>query len=181
MKENKESDVVTKRFVIIIIIALALFIVLLVGGLILLKVLDKNISGMPLVGNNGGYSQNGDSIYYVEEMENFRKNVSEDISNAVIDIDTVRFSNFEITEKLFPDADDEYKFQDEISCIAKNMGSEDLKRQTYLIKILDENDQVLKEFSISQSFTSMKEVSIIQPDRHNSFINAKKVEVEKVK
>lgn len=119
-------------------IALIIFLILVLGSVIGLKMVrDKSNDVANSIGNkiNGGSNQ----ANYVVLEDGTKENVNKDIANAEFTIEGRKISNFAIKEK---------NGLSNVSVTLENVTNAKLPGATFVVKIIDSKDTVIKEYRI---------------------------------
>ena len=175
MKEEKKSEENTsEKFFWIIGIAVIVFLILLLGSLIGLKMTrDKinSISGLKL-NNNGNY----------EVLEGgTMRNTNDELLRAEIDVDNIRFSNFAITQRNeLTDEDEEY-YDADISFNIENMNEEVVESAMFIVTLYDSSNTKLIDFSIQLDNLPARKPIPYRQNLNKSCVDAAHVEVEKIR
>ena len=170
-KNNKETPTgKTERNAFLIVgIALIIFLVILLGSLIGLKITRDGLNNViKNHGKNSGEINN--LVQNYEELENGVKiNTSEEVRNAEFVKDGIRLSHFNI---------DEIDGFSTVSASIENMTQEVIKDITIVVKMYDSNNTLLAEFSAVTSSIEPENMDIINSQIMKSCANTAKVEAD---
>lgn len=170
-KNNKETPTgKTERNAFLIVgIALIIFLVILLGSLIGLKITRDGLNNViKNHGKNSGEINN--VIQNYEELENGAKvNTSEEVRNAEFIKDGIRLSHFNI---------DEIDGFSTVSASIENMTQEVIKDITIVVKMYDSNNTLLAEFSAVTSSIEPENMEMINSQIMKSCANAAKIEAD---
>lgn len=175
MKEEKNSEENThEKFFWIIGIAVIIFMILLFGSLIGLKITrDKigNLSGLQL-GNNGNYEVLEDGTM---------RNTNKDILRKEIDVDNVRFSHFTISQRNEKNGEDEEMYDTDISFEIENMNEEIIESALYIVSLTDSSDNELINFSIQLDNLPAREPIVFRQNLTKSCVDTANIDIKRVK
>ena len=170
-KNNKETPTgKTERNAFLIVgIALIIFLVILLGSLIGLKITRDGLNNViKNHGKNSGEINN--LVQNYEELENGVKiNTSEEVRNAEFVKDGIRLSHFNI---------DEIDGFSTVSASIENMTQEVIKDITIVVKMYDSNNTLLAEFSAVTSSIEPENMEMINSQIMKSCANTAKVEAD---
>lgn len=170
-KNNKETPTgKTERNAFLIVgIALIIFLVILLGSLIGLKITRDRLNNV--IKNQGKNSgEQGEVIQNYEELENGVKiNTSDDVREAEFTKDGIRLSHFNI---------DEIDGFSTVSASIENMTQEVIKDITIVIRLYDSNDTLLAEFSAVTSSIEPENMDIVNTQIMKSCANTARVEAD---
>ena len=170
-KNNKETPTsgTEKKAFWIIGIALIIFLIILFGSLIGLKITRDGLNNViKNHGKNSGEINN--LVQNYEELENGVKiNTSEEVRNAEFVKDGIRLSHFNI---------DEIDGFSTVSASIENMTQEVIKDITIVVKMYDSNNTVLAEFSAVTSSIEPENMEMINSQIMKSCANTAKVEAD---
>ena len=170
-KNNKETPAneTEKKALWIIGIALIVFLIILFGSLIGLKITRNGINKIVNSNlNNGAVIQN--AIQNYEELENGVKyNTSEDVTGAEFVNNGIRLAHFNI---------DEIDGISTVSASIENVTQEIIKDITINVRIYDSNDVLLAEFAAETSSIEPDNVDMISSQIMKSCVNAARIEAD---
>lgn len=143
MKDNNE------KAIWVIGIALIIFLILLGGSLIGLKLTRD---GANKVLNNGGVNPSGRLIQDVEEYtvleDGTKKSTNKDIAETEIDNNGIVFSNFAILERPENENQPEGTVYSEVDFDIKNTTNEMMKNKTFVIKLYGDDGNMIQDLSV---------------------------------
>ena len=180
MKEKKEKEVkevqgekisndATKKFCLILTIGVIVCLVIILGGIIVLKLVRDNANGVLDSlgkGNGEGTEQN-----YVVLEDGTKENVNKDIKNAEFTVDGRKFYNFEITEK------------DGLSTVKatlENVTETKLPGGSFKIRLYDSKDEIIKEYMVMTAEIEPNQPTTTVTSIVEDCSDASRVEVELV-
>lgn len=170
-KNNKETPTsgTEKKAFWIIGFALIIFLIILFGSLIGLKITRDGINN--IIKNQGKTSgELGEVIQNYEELENGVKiNTSDEVKEAEFIKDGIRLSHFNI---------DEIDGFSTVSASIENMTQEVIKEITIVIRLYDSNDTLLAEFSAVTSSIEPGNMDIVNTQIMKSCANTARVEAD---
>lgn len=168
MKENKEGNS-NQKALWIIGISVIIFLVLLLGSIIGLKITQNGVNKVLDGAENLQFNDDGEPMYYEVWEDGTMENISEQIASAEFILNGVRYSNFTIRE---------VNEMTEISADIENVTDEKIAEQNIIIKLYDANEEVIAVPAVQ--VTDLEARSIV-PLRHviyDSCVNAAKLELE---
>jgi len=176
LKENETKEKGTKEKLdekpfLAIGIALIIFLILVLGSIIGLKIVRDKING---TGGTTGRTNMNTSNY--EVLENgVKSNTSTGVTNAEIDIDNIRFNHFGIVER------GEADFLDtDITFDVENMDEEERGPLSFLIRFFDSKEQLITDFTIRIESLPARESIPFRQNLNFSCVDAAKVVVQKI-
>lgn len=174
MKDEKKSGENTgEKFFWIVGIAVIIFMILLLGSLIGLKITRDKIGGI------SGFQWSGNSNYEILDNGTMR-NTNNEILRTEIDVDNVRFSHFAITQRNGESGEDEV-YDTDISFDIENMNEEVLESALYIVALYDSSNTKLIDFSIQLDNLPAREPVMFRQNLSKSCVDAAHIEVEKVR
>ena len=176
MKEdNKSKENTSEKFFWIIGIGIIVFLILLLGSLIGLKITRDKISGI-----SGFQFASNKSNYDVLE-DGTMKNVNDELLRAEIDIDNIRFSNFAITQRN-EDIGESGEFYDtDINFNIENMNKEVVESAVFIVTLYGSDDTKLIDFSIQLDNLPAREPIMYRQNVNQSCVDAAHVDIEKLR
>lgn len=165
MKENSNTN--QKAFWIVG-IAIIVFLVLVLGSVIGLKITRDGINS--ILGNNniGNNSGSGANPGYVVLEDGTMQNTNANIRDTEIVVDGRKFSNFSIEEK---------EGTSTIKVDIENTTDEDLGVATFEIKLYDSEDNLITEYSMLTTEQEAKAKTTALTSLVKSCINTARIEV----
>ena len=170
-KNNKETPTTgtEKKAFWIIGFALIIFLIILFGSLIGLKITRDRVNNV--IKNQGKNSgELGEVVQSYEELENGVKiNTSDEVREAEFVKDGIRLSHFNI---------DEIDGFSTVSASIENMTQEVIKEITIVIRLYDSNDTLLAEFSAVTSSIEPENMAVVNTQIMKSCANTARVEAD---
>lgn len=174
MSENKNEKVKfeahEKRAFWLIGLAVILFLVLVLGGIILLRIARNalndasNLSGDIL--NLSNANQN-----YTTDEDGERKNVSEGVVDAEFEIGSRRFSHFNIRE---------YAGRTTVDASVENLTEETLPESNFLITFLDESGEALEKIVVRVGAIEPNGMEMLFTTLEEDLVNAESIDVQEI-
>ena len=148
MEENKEKSIkdaqeekiskdATKKFCLILTIGVIVCLLIILGGVIVLKLVRDNANGVLNglgIGNNNRTEQN-----YIVLADGTKENVNKNIKNAEFTVDGRKFYNFTITEK---------EGLSTVKVTLENVTETKLPGASFKVRIYDSKNEIIKEYMV---------------------------------
>lgn len=161
-------------------IALIVFLIILGGCLIGLQITRDKINNVANNPNLNGGAMGTTENYTVWE-DGTKENVNPKVTDAQIEIDGIEFSSFSIREKQDENPSGEGIVRSEIRMNLQNLSDEDKDSQTYLVKLYNDAEQIIFEFSVQVAdLKAGQSTKILHTTYGLPCVNAERVEVENV-
>lgn len=157
-------------------IALIIFLILVLGSIIGLKMVRKGIHNV--VDGNGQTTYSDNNIYEVDE-DGVKRNVYEGITDAEVDVDLVRFSQFTIMERVLEMGEDNNEIECDLGLDIENMTEEPMENAAYTIRFYNIKGEELANFNVLLNLPSREPIHITLSKSNVSFIEATHVEIER--
>ena len=176
---KKENDMQEKAYWIIG-FALVIFLILLAGSLIGLKITRDKVNQIV---EKSGLIQNtkieGNLNYTVWE-DGTRENISQNVVGAEIEVEGTKFSSFSILDREETDSGDSI-ISGTIRFAVENTTSGEMPEKTYLMTLLDDKDEIITEFSLQTKELAAKERKEISHLLYNiACAETEKIEVKEL-
>lgn len=170
-KNNKETPTsgTEKKAFWIIGFALIIFLIILFGSLIGLKITRDRVNDV-IKGQGKNSGELSNIVQNYEELENGLKvNTSEEVERAEFIKDGIRLSHFNI---------DEIDGLSTVSASIENMTQEVIKDITITVKMYDSNNTLLGEFSAVTSSIEPENMDMINSQIMKSCVNTARIEAD---
>ena len=167
-KETPTGETEKKAFWIIG-IALIIFLIILFGSLIGLKITRDRVNDV--IKNQGKNSGEIDNVVqnYEELQSGAKVNTSEEVRDAEFIKDGIKLSHFDISE---------IEGFSTVSASIENMTQEVIKDITIVVKMYDSNNTLLAEFSAVTSSIEPEKMEMINSQIMKSCVNTARVEAD---
>lgn len=172
MGEKNEKETPTngteKKAFWIVGIALIVFLIILFGSLIGLKITRDGLNN--IIKNQGKISGEKSAVQNYEELDNGVKiNTSDEVRDAEITKNGIRLSHFNI---------DEIDGLSTVSAAIENVTQEVINDITITVKMYDSNDELLAEFSVVTTSLEPERMDTLASQIMKSCVNAARVEAD---
>ncbi len=169
-KEKVKFEEHEKRAFWIIGFALILFLVLVFGGIILLKVTRNVLDDVNDL--DGNLTIGGDEIKnYTTDEDGERRNVSEGVVDAEFEVAGRRFSHFNIRE---------YAGMSTIDATVENLTEETLPEADFVLILYDNNGDSLEEVVVRIAEIKAQRMEMLITTLEEDLANAKSIDVKEV-
>lgn len=174
MSENKKEKVKfeehEKRAFWIVGFAVILFLVLVLGGIILLKVTRNVLDDVNDL--DGNLVIGGEEIKnYTTDENGERRNVSEGVVDAEFEVAGRRFSHFNIRE---------YAGISTIDATVENLTEEALSEADFMLSLYDDNGDSLEEIVVRIGQLEARGMEMLITTLEEDLVNAKSIDVKEV-
>ncbi len=175
MSENKKEKVKfeenEKRAFWIIGFAVILFLVLVFGGIILLKITRNTLDDVNNALSGDILNNNQSNVNYVTAEDGEKENVSEDVIGAEFTIDGRRFSHFSIRE---------YEGVTTIDFAIENETDKEVPTENFLVILKDDNGDSLETLSVTIRKIDPHGMEMYYTTLEGDLANAKSIEVRAI-
>lgn len=169
-KEKVKFEEHEKRAFWIIGFAVILFLVLVLGGIILLKVTRNVLDDVNEL--DGNLVIGGEEIKnYTTDEDGERRNVSEGVVDAEFEVAGRRFSHFNIRE---------YAGLSTIDAAVENLTEETLPESDFVLTFYDDNGDALDEIVVSIREIEPRNMEMLIATVEEDIVNAKSIDVKEV-
>lgn len=169
-KEKVKFEEHEKRAFWIIGFAVILFLVLVFGGIILLKVTRNVLDDVNDL--DGNLVIGGEEIKnYTTDEDGERRNVSEGVVDAEFEVAGRRFSHFNIRE---------YAGLSTIDATVENLTEETLPESDFVLTFYDDNGDALDEIVVSIREIEPRNMEMLIATVEEDIVNAKSIDVKEV-
>lgn len=175
MKEEKNLRENThEKFFWIIGIAVIIFMILLLGSLIGLKITRDSVGNISEIqfGNNRNYEVLEDGTM---------KNTNKDVLRKEIDVDNIRFSHFTISQRNEQNEEGEETYDTDVAFDIENMNEEVLESALFIVTLYDSNNNKLIDFSIQLDDMPAREPIVFRQNLTKSCVDTANIDVKRVK
>lgn len=175
MAENKKEKVKfeenEKRAFWIIGFAVILFLVLVFGGIILLKITRNTLDDVNNAFSGDVLNNTQSNLNYITSEDGEKENVSEGVVDAEFTIDGRRFSHFNIRE---------YEGVTTIDFSIENETDEEVPTDNFLVIVKDDNGDSLEELSVTIRKIEPHGMEMYYTTLEEDLANAESIEVRAI-